>query len=309
MKKTLIALSVAALAVPFTATAESNLTVSGVVQIQIGDDDSKDATTGVESELTVSRGDVRINFAADTELSNGMTGYGNVQLEAEDGVGGNVAQGVVSDSVKVGVKGDFGDLSFGDVGGGYGKGLKGGDLYDKDPGNSEGIAYSNSFGAVGFKASLKPAGNAGAGTGSTEAEAAFSMGADYAMDNGLSVGAGIFSHGDHSRTSVGAGYSLDNGLALGVQLEAIEDGSNANEADATVIGANASYGTGAWTFAGKFYQHSDGDDDIGTKVRVEATNALADDMSVNFRITSYTDDITDGAGDNTAWRVLLSKKF
>lgn len=295
MKLNKIALAMAAgsvFAVPMAAQAD--VTISGVVQVQAASSDAKDA------ELTIKAGDVRINFAADTDLGFG-TGYGNIRLDADNlGESGNDDADFDADSVKVGIKGDFGDISIGDVGSAVGKGLLGGDLYDSAPGCNECIAYSNTFSGLGFKAAFHPAGNfagtrvdvagvegveAVAAIPATETEAAvpaveaveaveetyypkgkdaaISVGVDYTI-SGVALGAGMWSHGDDSWTAIGAGYSL-NGIDLGLSYEII--GAKAANDEKTNIGASAYYSMNDWKFGAKLYkldgQIADGNDDEG----------------------------------------------
>ncbi len=300
MKKILISMAVAAAMVP--AMAQADVTVSGVVEVGIGSSDIDD------DELKAQWGDVEVNFGATTDLGFG-TGYGNMRLDAE---GPNVVEG---DAIKVGVKGDFGDVSLGDVGSAVGKGLLGGDLLDEATGCSACLAYTNSFDGLGLKVAADPAGNyqtlADDGSVANKGKDwGVSVGVDYSI-SGVALGAGTYQRGDDSWTAVGAGYNL-NGIALGVSYEMIE-GTGATdltgEDEASNIGASAYYTTGAWTFGGKMYKLAGKDEDVATKLRVEATNALSDSMSINFRINNTMDDSPAEGDDVMDYRVQLSKTF
>lgn len=299
MKLNKIALAIAVGSV-FAApmAAQADVTISGVAQVQIAGDD------GDDSEMLIKAGDVRVNFAADTDLGFG-TGYGNIRMDG-DSLGDS---SFVPDAVKVGVKGDFGDVSLGDVGSAVGKGLLGGDLYDSAPGCNECLAYSNTFSGLGFKAGFHPAGNFQStnadGSVKKGKDAGITVGVDYSI-NGIALGAGTKTRGDDSWTAIGAGYNL-NGIDLGISYEMMDGAADADEM--TNIGAKAYYGVNDWNFGIKLYKLAGKDDDIESKIRLEATKSLSDSMSVNFRVDSLTDDATDGAGDKVSYRVLVSKTF
>ena len=304
-------MAVAAAMVP--AMAMADVTVSGVVQVGIGGNDSDDA-----GDLHAQYGDVRINFAASEDLGWG-TGYGNVRIDFD----GNNVTGP-SDVTKVGLKGDFGDVSAGDVGSPIGKGLLGGDLLDEATGCSACVAYTNSFSGLGVKVSIEPGGNPG-GTGE---DWGIGVGADYSF-GAVTVGAGTMTRGDDMYTAIGAQYSA-NGLTAGLSYETFEgsdvpDGVKPQYTDATTgvlnvdeaagnnIGASAYYTVDTWTFGAKMYKLVGDEEDVGTKFRVEATKKLGDTVSLNFRVNSFTDDSDLGpdeeAADLVDYRVQLSKTF
>ena len=294
MKKTLISMAVAAAMVP--AMAMADVTVSGVVQVGIGANDGEGT-----DEIHAQYGDVRINFAASEDLG-WATGYGNVRIDFD----GNNVTGP-SDVTKVGLKGDFGDISLGDVGSAVGKGLLGGDLFDSAPGCSACVAYTNSFSGLGLKVALEPGGNPG-GVGE---DWGMSIGADYSIAGGITLGAGTYSRDEDSWTAVGAQYSA-NGLTAGISYEMFEGALSTDqtgEDEGSNIGASAYYTVDTWTFGGKLYKLAGDENDVGTKIRVEATKKLGDTVSVNFRVNNFTDDSDAGDADLMDYRVQLSKTF
>jgi len=283
MKKTVIALSIATLAAPAMA---ATTTLSGVVEVEIAGTDVED------SEIALGFGDVRLNVKSSTELSEGLTGYGNVRFDADNN---NVTP--FSDVVKVGVKGGFGDVSFGDVGSPAGKGALGGDLYDSTPGNSAGIHYKNTFAGANVGVGVKLPGN----TGSDDAEIHF--GADYGIA-GATLGAGVMSAGDAMYASAGAGYSI-SGVDLGLSYETWDDGLDNDDSTIDVIGAMAGTSVADWGLTGKMYVATQEEVDT-TAFELDATKDLADDFALSLTLGSTTVGEDDAV---MAYGATLSKSF
>ncbi len=275
MKKTLIALSVAALAAPFAATADVAVTTSGVVQIKVGGSDADD------SELTVSAGDVRWGIAAESALNSGLTGFGSLRLDI-DAIAGNP----ISDNVLVGVKGDFGSLSMGDVGLAAGGGVKAWDTHDMSPGSEGAIKFAKTIGSLDLSVGFSPAGNDDG------------MGASIGYSAGnLGLGLGFGSKGDDEAVvDLGASYAMGAATVSGyfqTQDEAEVMALQLDYAASDTVGLTVAMSTKT---------------DVETKLKLAASKDLGSSMSLSGEIVSTASD-DDAVDDLMEYSIKLSQSF
>ena len=106
MKKTAIALAVAAVAAaPLTAQA-----VETYASVRIGVDVADDGNDLTEDQTTIHGFASRLGFKGETDLGNGLTGFGKYEFGiGTEGAGTNVSRR----HALVGLKGDFGSLTLG----------------------------------------------------------------------------------------------------------------------------------------------------------------------------------------------------
>ncbi len=230
MKKLFIASAVAALTVPFAAQADT--TVSGSIALGIqGGEANGDV-------LSVFADNVDVMFATSGNAVGANTAYAGFEIEPHTLSASLDA--IEIDAVKVGITGDFGDLSIGDVGLSGGQGVKAWDKYDATPGTTGGISYAGSAGSVSYKIGFAPEGNndgmgiglgfsagsidIGLDFGSVEgSEDVVTVGAAMSMDSGLSLAAHFQTQDDADNMAFTAGYSMSNGVSLGLNFASATD--------------------------------------------------------------------------------------
>lgn len=292
LTKTAAALALAGMAVAPMAQAEVTLTGQVAIGIQGSDaEDEVDAAGAVSSpgDLNVFGDDSIINVNATGEMDNGLTGYANYRTDL-----GLVGDNAVGDNIHLGFKGDFGDVRIGEVPDAIGYGQVAGDvggnqLSSDIDGENAGISYTGSFGGATVGLNWSPEGSSdrfGAGV-------KFSAG-------GFGIGIGAGTVGDDSRMSVGATFGL-GGASVGV---AYKDFDNNRE----TISAKASYGAGKTSFGLTFETEAGDVNDGDTSIRLDAGYDLGASMNLSARVNMFTDD-SDGTGDETNYRLLLTKAF
>jgi len=270
MKNLVIATAVASVFAASAASAAGHgagpaVKVSGIVQTyyKIGD-----AVTNVAA------GDVRLNIAASQETSTGSTVFANYRLDA-DGLSGTA---LTADSVKVGVKADFGTITLGNNDAATALAEFAGDM-DVDPSPSiPSVVYTNSFDAVTVAAGISPDGDADATTvGVQFAADAFTAGfgmvasdkiGDYSMV-GASVPFGDFGFGITTGT-VGTGPSTDADYTAFKVSWASGDISASFQSETTDLGAGMD----------------------GATNQIDVAYALSSNASIKFRNYDDSDDST-----------------
>lgn len=294
MKFTKTALAVAFAGMAAAPLAQADVTLSGYVGVILGSSDADDA------ELTLASDDSTINVHATHELNNGLTGYGTVRFD-----GGLTDDVPVSDGIKVGVKGGFGDFRMGDTFNPVKYGQQNDiltDIGDTSPIDGVGdleeqaIGYEGSFGPATVGIVWSPAGNRdliGAGIKFNFGGFSFGAGggtADVGTGTGDSLTVG----------SVGAKYSFGGG-SIGVGYKEHDTFQS--------IEAVGSFGVGAASVKLSFETiSSDFAEDGDSKIRLDVGYGLGGGMEVSTRINVFTDD-SDSAGDETDYRVMLTKSF
>jgi len=226
-QKTAIAITIAGFAAaPMMASADTVL--SGVVQVKYQGTDKEDdpATASDESAADMAAGDVRVAIASEHELSSGLIGYGNLQLNLDDltGQGGVAGQGiavqedtadadgsltdedlveltssatVASDNVYVGVKGGFGDVRLGEIPLAVEYGQLANDIHDVGGTVVDGLSYTGTFGPVAF------------GLNHSLGEDSDVIGAGIKFNfAGATIGAGFEDRNELTNFSVGASYAI-----------------------------------------------------------------------------------------------------
>lgn len=296
MKLSKIAVALVVAGAAAAPVAHADVTLTGYVGIILGGSDAdpvRDAATGLiisePGELAFSSDDSMLNIAADHELNNGLTGYGNWRVDlglANDGASS-------ADNIHVGFKGDFGDIRIGEVPDAVEYGQVAGDILSDIGGEERGISYTGSFGSATVGLNWSPAGslngdNAGGGNDKIAVGAKFSAG-------GFGIGLGFANHDDLTQMSAGATFSFA-GASVGV---AFKDFDN----DKQTISAKASWAAGDVSL-GLTYEADQGDVGDDSKIRFDAGYDLGGDMSVSTRVN-----VLDSATDVTDYRVLFAKSF
>jgi len=113
MKKNLVAIAVAAaVSVPFVASAEDNISVYGLAQVEISNTDYQDARDSVTSVTDNANG--RVGVAATEDLGGGLKGLAKFEFRL-DTADGNVANGIAltGRELFVGLGGGFGQVELG----------------------------------------------------------------------------------------------------------------------------------------------------------------------------------------------------
>lgn len=300
MKKSLIALAVAgAMTVP--AIVQADVTLSGVVEAEV--------TKTTDADTKIAAGDVQLNVAGSQDLGGGLTAFANVRF---DGVLSESAalsdnsdpadttvqytdghNGVMTDSVNVGVKGDFGTLTFGETGVPAEASQLAGDLHDAYADLNSAASYATTIAdGVDFSVAVAPE-----GSGDTT-----SIGVSFAVD------AVTFGLGHNNVATVGgdaAGYGIkyaEGDISLAVAAADVDNSKD-------IVSGKATYAVDDLTFA---VTHSSEDSD-GTNygsdmTRFEATYALGTGTSLNLRSTT-TDSDNPATKDSTTTRLLYSVSF
>jgi len=154
MKKTKLALAILAGSATIGTTAHAasvDVDFSGVVQAYayLSDDNLDD--DGVEKGERIAAGDVRLQANASKKVGSN-TGYATYRIDA-DGLSGTE---LTSDSVTVGIKGDFGDFAIGEVTKVAGWGELANDMHGFNSDSEKHVGYTNSFGPVKFAVTYSP---------------------------------------------------------------------------------------------------------------------------------------------------------
>ena len=292
MKKTLLALSVATIAAAPVAHADSQLTGSlryGLTYSDPGND--------ADSEVSVNNYGSRIKWSGDTDLGNGMTAIGKLELRLNGERNGNV----VNRLYYVGVKGGFGEVTLGTQDSAYdlatfddtwwfgGGGLLG------DRNEKEGvIKYKGSFGDVTVAVAAQML--SGDGDANQDVDDADIVDAAVKYDNGtFTVGAAV-----QSKTG-GAGVDGDN-YASRVDATGQPTGvANTDEADGTVASLLLGYDYGAGNVN---LTLTAADEDYGYAVGLEKSEATGVELQLyhgNFLAFYNSTDLD--KGNNTPFDV------
>ena len=280
-KKSAIAIAVAsACMLPLTTTA-GELKISGIVEAEITDSDASG------SELSVELGDVNVKFKYVEDVKVGQA-YAIYRVDA-DGPSGSIT---TADSVTVGLKGDFGDVSFGEVNIPIEEVAElANDIVDIEQADyDQDIGYNKAFGPITAFAAFSPEGN----------DDHIGFGAQYNA-NGITVGAGYEStsdtspSGEETTIAVGGKYATD-------MFSAAAHFAMYDEADRNLLSAQGKFFAGDWTYSATFTTL----EDVADWLRGEATYQLGPMTYVNFRLTSMSPDVGD---EVLTYRALLGVEF
>eukprot|EP00095_Tigriopus_kingsejongensis_P004891 snap_masked-scaffold1_size3401120-processed-gene-14.18 protein:Tk04891 transcript:snap_masked-scaffold1_size3401120-processed-gene-14.18-mRNA-1 annotation:"cytidine deaminase" len=218
------------------AQAGSSLTGSIRYGLNYSDDGTNDAQINIENFGS------RIKMAGDSDLGNGMTGYGKLELRLNADRNSNV----VNRMYAVGVKGNFGDLSFGlqdtafDIANPDRTWWNGGTgLVGKRNEKNGAVVYKKSFGDIEMRAGAQMINNA---VDAEETADIFDFGVKYAANN-ITLAAAMQNDAasDGTATAISGGYNFGAGdftVTYGVEDE---DFSGAG-ADKTGIDIQAGFG-------------------------------------------------------------------
>jgi len=155
LKKTKLASGIALLCTASLGTtaqaAPVDVDFSGVVQAYayLSDDNLDD--DGVELGERIAAGDVRLQASASKKVGSN-TGYATYRIDA-DGLSGTE---LTSDSITVGIKGDFGDFAIGEVTKVAGWGELANDMHGFNSDSEKHVGYTNNFGPVKFAVTYSP---------------------------------------------------------------------------------------------------------------------------------------------------------
>lgn len=347
--KTAVAVAIAGcFAVPMAAQAET--TLSGVVQVKVqGTDEDGDA-----GDPRFAAGDVRVGIATEHELDSGLIGYGNLQLNLDDltgegGIAADVPQvgvdadgsitdeddleldssaTVSADNIYVGVKGDFGDVRWGEIPLAVEYGQLANDIHDVGETVEDGLSYTGTFGIFGFGLNYSPAFGEDDNTASTNSDM-FGAGVKFNFA-GATIGLGFEDRDEGVNVAAGASYSIA-GFAIAAHYWAKEqdfdpevdietddpDGDDVETSgfdidDQTAFAVQLGYGI-AGVSLGLTYSVLENDEDVGgdqSVLRFDAGYDLGGGMDISTRIQNVTDeDDGDESDDLLEYRVMLSKSF
>jgi len=235
MKKSLLALAVAgAVAVPYAAQA-TEVTLSGTAELHLYLSDSK--TTGSNSSkakskdsdgLNVDAGDLFLNVGAAEDVGF-ATAFGNIRYDANN-ISGNDLSDV--DSIRVGLKGDFGKVTLGEDTDYAEYGQKAGDIMLENPNTpNAALSYASpNFSGFTFGVNLiadadhddsgtiTAASNSEDVTSDEYDESGTALGLNYAADLGtvtLDIGAGVSNVTDTYNGDVASGSNTTETKKVG----------------------------------------------------------------------------------------------
>jgi hypothetical protein len=282
MKKSLIALAIAgAMTVP--AIVQADVTLSGVVEAQV--------TKTTDADTKVAAGDVQLNVAGSQDLGGGLTAFANVRFDGGLSTG---TANVTSDSVKLGVSGDFGTLTFGETGIPAEASQLAGDLHDAYDDLNSAASYATTIAdGVNFSVAVAPKGS----------DDTTSVGISFAVD-AVTFGLGHNNVATSGKDAAGYGIKYAEGdISLAVAAADVDNSQD-------IVSGKATYSVDDLTFAVTYSS----EDSIGTttygsdKTRFEATYALGTGTSLNLRSTT-TDSADPAVKDKTETRLLYSVSF
>ena len=314
MKKLLLSAAVATIVAAPIANAGSSLTGSLRYGLNYTDsgtlvDDPTTASADLidpDGQLDIQNFGSRIKMAGDTDLGNGMTGYGALELRLAGARNG----GVGNRFYNVGVKGDFGDLSFGlqdtafDIANpdrtwwNAGTGLVG-----KRNEKNGALVYKKSFGDIELRAGAQMTNNT---VGSEETADIADFGVKYAANN-ITLAAAVQNDAaaDGSATAIMGGYNFGAGdftVTYGVE----DDKFSGAGVDKTGIDIQAGFGN----FYGWYSQTELDVDGAATPSRIGVgyTHKLSDQMLIWTEL--FSDD-PDTANDDatTSLNTVLKIDF
>ncbi|MFT4729652.1 MAG: hypothetical protein ACI9UN_004170 [Granulosicoccus sp.] len=295
LTKTVLAVAITSVFATAPMIASADTTLSGLVEIRLSGTDADDnpATTDTdESAARVGTGDVLFGITSSHELNSGLTGYSSIRLDLNNLSNEGAAQ---ADSIYAGVKGGFGDIRVGEVPNAVEYGQKSTDIFDVAGEVNGGISYSGSFGPAGIVVQFSPEENSDlVGVGGQ-----FSVG-------GFNIGLGTETRADLSSSAIGVGFAAA-GASIAAHFWTKEE-ATAAAGDRTSFAISAGYGAG--DVSGKLTYSAMENDTVmdQSAVRLDLKYDLGGSTTINSRITAVTDN-NDSAGDNTGWRIQLSKAF
>lgn len=298
MKKIALSVAVATIVAAPIAQAGSSLTGSLRYGFAYTDDGANDAQTTLQNFGS------RIKMAGDSDLGNGMTGYGNLELRLSDSRNGDV----VNRTYRVGVKGAFGDLSLGvqdtafDIAnpdrtwwnGGFG-------LVGKRSEKHGALRYSKMFNdAVELRVGAAMQKN---DPGAEEAADIFDIGVKYAANN-ITLAAAMQSDAasEGTATAVSGGYNFGSGdftVTYG-----IEDEDFAGGAEVTGLDIQVGFGN----FFGWYGQkEADGADSTPSSIGVGYTQSLGPQTTMWYEL--FSNDPDTDADASMALNAVLKVDF
>ena len=295
MKKLALAVTVATIVAAPIAQAGSTLTGSLRYGLNFSDDGVND------SQIDVTNFGSRIKWAGDTDLGAGKTGYGKLELRLNDARNANV----VNRMYAVGIKGGFGDISFGvqdtafDIANPDRTWWNGGTALvgNRDEKNGA-VTYKNSFGDISMAIGAQMTNNA---VGAEEAADIIDAGVKYSANN-IMLAAAVQSDtaSEGTATAISGGYNFGAGdftLTYG-----IEDEDYTGGAERTGLDFQAGFGN----FYGWYSQTEfDGADETPFRAGLGYTHTLNDQMLIWTELfTTDADDGSDAAmGFNSALKI------
>ncbi len=305
----------AAMVAPGVASA-TDVTVGGIVEVYMNAND--DGSDGDQTE-SVTGGDVRIAVKAE-ETINGYTGYASYRIDSD--ATSNAA--LTSDSIAVGIKGDFGDFTMGEVTITE-QGLYANDIHDFLGDEHTHLGYTNTFGAVSLAVSFSP----------DESDDMFGIGGEFDL-GAVTLGASAFQDNNEAvKTNTlntddtyydGSGYLIGvKTTALPVTLEGHyftkdwDATANADKIEEKVLALRVSGTVSNWSWA---VTHSDQeidstdisasatavDTDGESRTRLDLGTSLMDVVDFSIRYTAISPDAP-SAEDSSELRAGLTKSF
>lgn len=308
MKKLALAVSVATIVAAPLAQAGSTLTGSLRYGVAYTDDGVNDGQFSAQNFGS------RIKWAGDTDLGNGATGYGKLELRLNDARNGDAqntdgtnALGVVNRMYAVGIKGGFGDLSFGvqdtayDIAnpdrtwwnGGYG-------LTGKRNEKNGAVVYKKGFGDIDLAIGAQMVSNT---AGEEEVADIVDAGVKYSANN-IMLAAAIQSDtaSEGTATAVSGGYNFGAGdftVTYGIEDEDFTGGAEKTGLDVQV---------GFGNFYGWYGQTElDGADSTPFRVGVGYTQSLNEQMLVWYEL--FSTDLDDDSDATMAFNAALKIDF
>lgn len=318
--KTLVAVAIAGIAAaPMIASADT--TLSGIVQLQVkGDDtdevpgtpaqaaipddpatanidesmDATEATEGTNGDIAVAAGDVRVNILSEHELNNGLTGYGNIRIDA-DGLSGVPLS---SDNIYTGIKGGFGDVRIGEISPVVEFGQTANDIYDVADDINGGLSYTGDFGPVSLGLGFSPENN----------EDLVTAGVKFGL-GGFAIGLGYEARSDEpgvadqtDRLAAGVSFTYA-GAAIAAHFWSQEGDADDTES----MSVKAGYGFGGVAAALTFSTLALGDD-TEEAIRLDLGYDLGGGTEISTRVTSFSgDEIV--TPEQVQYRIQLAKTF
>lgn len=308
MKKLLLSVAVATIVAAPLAQAGSSLTGSMRYGFEYTDNGTDDAQTNVRNFGS------RIKMAGDTDLGNGMTGYGNLELrmnnEKDYTQDSKDSGGVGNRTYRVGVKGNFGDISFGlqdtafDIANPDRTWWNGGTgLIGKRSEKNGAVRYSKMFGDIELRAGAQMVNNA---ANAEEAADIVDFGVKYAANN-ITLAAAVQNDAaaDGSATAISGGYNFGAGditVTYGVE----DEDFSGEGADKTGIDIQAGFGN----FYGWYSQTEVDLDGAPTpnRIGVGYTHKMSDQMLIWTELFQ-TDPDTAGSDSAMALNTTLKIDF
>jgi hypothetical protein len=291
--------------------ASAATTLSGIAEINMNGSDAD----GDAGDLRGGTGDVLFGIVSESELTNGLIGYGSIRLDVDNLSNPEAGNDSPSpDNIYAGIKGGFGDIRIGEVPLAVEYGQTANDIFDVGAELDGALSYTGSFGPASVVLNFSPPGNAtvrdnaeALGIGAKVGFGGFTLGAG-AETRTTSAAAATASSDDDDLLNAAVGISFAYaGASINAHFWTQEAPPNSG-GDLESMSVQAGYGFSGISAVVTFSTLQNDASVDQDAIRLDLSYGLGGGTTLSTRITANGDN-NDSTNDLTEFRVQLAKSF